>query len=142
METTQHAITKSTRIAQGFIIWNALFFVASLALKHTIASDAAPAVLLRGGVYALGGFILLLLLRQMGQGKRSGWLRLSIISVLAPLGVVAFVAFTPHLPLWFDAGQAGSAVMLVAIAAIILQKAVRMSFAKTRTATTDPHSAN
>lgn len=133
MDTTKHAITASNRISQVFIIWNIAFFALSFLLKQTIADDAVGSVFLRGGFYAIGGLILLFLLRQMRQGKRSGWLRLSIISVLAPLGVVAFVAFTPHLPLWFDAGQAGSAIMLVAIAYNILRKPVRRSFAKTQT---------
>lgn len=132
MDTTQHAIIKSTRISQAFIIWNSLFYILSFFMKHSIADDAVGAVFLRGGVYVGGGFILLYLLRQMQQGKRSGWLRLSIISLLAPLGVIAFIAFTPHLPIWFDAGQIGSALMLVAIAATILSKNVRASFPRTR----------
>jgi hypothetical protein len=104
----QNNINKAAIISKAFIAWNILFFIASLLLKNKIADDAVGSVFLRGGVYALGG----------------------IISVLAPLGVVAFIIFTPHLPIWFDAGQIGSALMLIAIATIILKRDVRSHFPK------------
>lgn len=128
--TTQlnDTLHKANFAAKLFIIWNVIFFLISLMLKSSIASDAVDSVLLRGGVYAIGGFILVFLLRQMSQVKRSGWLRLSIITVLAPLGVIAFIAFTPHLPLWFDAGQIGSALILAYIAVLILKQDVRSQF--------------
>ncbi len=132
MNKTQQAINKSNLIAKGFIAWNILFFILSLIMRDSMDSEVAFAVLLRGGVYALGGLILLYLLHQMAQGKRSGWLRLSIICVLAPLGVVAFIAFTPGLPLWFDTGQIGSAIMLAAVAGLIVHKDVRREFPKNK----------
>jgi len=126
----QTPISNAMRISKVFIAWNVAFFIVALLLKNSIADDAVGSVFLRGGLYALGGLIPVYLLRQMARGKRSAWIRLSIISVLAPLGVVAFIIFTPHLPVWFDAGQVGSGLMLASIAAIILRKPVRASFAK------------
>ncbi len=131
--TDQHVqqnISKMKRISLLFILWNIIFFIISLIVRSSIASDAVDSVFLRGGFYAVGGLILIYLLNDMNQGKRSGWLRLSIISVLAPLGVVAFIAFTPHLPLWFDAGQIGSGLMCIALASILLRKDVRSHFSK------------
>lgn len=124
-------IQKSTRIAQLFIGWNIGFFIAALLLQDSIASDTVGAVLFRGGFYAVGGLILLFCLRQMSQGKRSGLIRLRIITILAPLGVVAFILFTPHLPVWFDVGQVGSALMLASIATFILRPDVKLQFPKT-----------
>jgi len=125
-----NTINKASAIAKLFIAWNVAFFIVALLMKHTVADDAIGAVLLRGGVYAVGGLILLALLRGMGKGQRGAWLRLSIISILAPLGVIAFIIFTPHLPIWFDAGQVGSALMLAAIAVLILHQDIRKSFPK------------
>jgi hypothetical protein len=48
------------------------------------------------------------LLRQMRRGRRSGWLRLAVITILAPMGIVAFLVFQPDLPVWFVVGQVGS----------------------------------
>src|SRR6476659_9708981 len=105
----ENTIRKARAIATVFIAWNIAFFITALILKSTVASDTVGTLLFRAGFYAIAGFILLFLLKQMSQGKRGGWLRLSIITVLAPLGVVAFIVFTPHLPVWFDIGQVGSA---------------------------------
>ncbi len=126
----QQNINRMKRISRLFILWNLLFFTVSLLVRHSIASDVVGSVFLRGGFYAAGGLILLYLLNDMAKGKRSGWLRLSIISVLAPLGVVAFIVFTPHLPIWFDIGQIGSGLLCIAIASIVLQKDVRSQFPK------------
>ena len=125
------SINKAMLISKAFIAWNIAFFITSLILKNTIADDAVGSVLLRGGFYAIAGLILVYLLRQMAQGKRSAWLRLAVISILAPLGTAAFITFTPHLPMWFDAGQVGSALMLLVIASVIWRQDVRKHFPKT-----------
>jgi len=117
-------------IASIFIAWNVVFFIIALIMKNHVAADTQGVLLFRGGFYAIGGVILHILLRSMLQGKRGGWLRQAIITVLAPLGVIAFIAFTPHLPLWFDIGQIGSALLLAAIAAMIYKKDVRQAFPK------------
>jgi hypothetical protein len=131
--TDQHVqqnISKMKRISQLFILWNSIFFIVSLVVRNSIASDAVGSVFLRGGFYAAGGLILIYLLNDMSKGKRSGWLRLSIISVLAPIGVLAFIIFTPHLPVWFIIGQIGSGLMCAALASILLRKDVRTYFSK------------
>ena len=66
----------------------------------------------------------------MRQGRRGSWLRLGFISTLAPLGVIAVIAFTPDLPLWFDVAQVGSGLILAGIASTILRKDVRRQFPK------------
>ena len=129
-EHIHNTVGKAKKIASLFIIWNLVFFVVALFMRHTMDNDTAGTVLVRGGVWAVGGLILLYLLKQMSQGKRSGWLRLSIISVLAPLGAIAFVVFTPHLPVWFDVAQLGGAVMLAAIALLVLDKETRSQYPK------------
>lgn len=129
-EHVHNTIAKAKKVAWLFIAWNVIFFVISLFLKGSLDTDAADAVLLRGGVWAVGGLILLYLLRQMKEGKRSSWLRLAFICVLAPLGAIAFVAFTPNLPLWFDVAQIGGAVMLAAMALFVLTKQTRAHFSK------------
>jgi hypothetical protein len=124
------ATTRVRRLSKVFIAWNAVFFVISLAAVPSIADDAVVPVLLRGAVFTGAGFFLVLLARRMRQGQRSGWFRLTLISVLAPMGVTAFIVFSADLPLWFVAGQLGSAMMLVGIAAANLQKDVRKAFPK------------
>lgn len=130
-EHLHNTISKARKIAGLFILWNIVFFIVALLVKNTIEGDTADIVLVRGGVWAVGGVVLLYLLRQMSNGKRSGWLRLAIISVLAPVGAVAFIVFTPNLPLWFDIAQAGGAIMLVAIAVLVLSRETRAHFPKT-----------
>lgn len=129
-EHLHNTIGKAKKITGLFIAWNVVFFIAALLLQSTMDSDTGGVVLVRGGVWAVGGVILLYLLRQMAKGKRSGWVRLSVISVLAPIGAVAFVVFTPNLPLWFDIAQAGGALMLTTIAFLVLSKETRAHFPK------------
>ena len=129
-EHANNTISKAKKITNLFIAWNVAFFVVALCLRNSMDHDTSGVVLLRGGVWAVGGLILVYLLRQMSQGKRSGWFRLSIISVLAPLGAIAFIVFTPHLPVWFDVAQAGGALMLFAIATLVLSKETRAQFPK------------
>jgi hypothetical protein len=117
-------------LAKAFTAWNVVFFAISLAAVGTIADDAVVAVLLRGAVFAAAGLLLVHLVGKMREGRRSSWLRLSFISVLAPLGIAAFVVFSPDLPLWFVAGQLGSALLLVGIASRILPQEVRGQFPK------------
>lgn len=127
------AIKKSMILSKIFIGWNIVFFGLSLLLISTMSHEAMFSVLIRGGIYAIGGVILVYLLQQMKRGKRSGWLRLSVISVLAPIGVVTFIVFTPGLPLWFDAEHLASGIMLVLIAMTVLRKDVRKRFNKSNT---------
>lgn len=129
-EHLHNTIGKAKKITGLFIAWNVVFFIAALLLQSTMDGDTGGVVLVRGGVWAVGGVILLYLLRQMAKGKRSGWVRLSVISVLAPIGAVAFVVFTPNLPLWFDIAQAGGALMLTTIAFLVLSKETRAHFPK------------
>lgn len=130
-EHLHNTIGKAKKIAGLFIFWNVIFFVVALLMRSSIQGDTGDIILVRGGIWAIGGLVLLYLLSQMRKGKRSGWLRLSIISVLAPIGAVAFIVFTPNLPLWFDIAQAGGAVMLAVIAFLVLSKETRVYFPKT-----------
>jgi hypothetical protein len=125
------ATTRAMWLARAFVVWNAVFLVVSLVELGSIADDAVVPVLLRGVVFTAAGLYLVHLVRRMRQGRRSGWFRLTLISVLAPLGVFVFIVFSPDLPLWFVAGQLGSALMLVGIAATNLQKHVRAAYPRT-----------
>jgi hypothetical protein len=129
-EHLTNTVSKARKVTRLFIVWNVVFFLAALLLKGTMDGDTGDVVLVRGGVWAVGGLLLLYFLNQMSKGKRSAWTRLSIISVLAPLGAIAFIMFTPNLPLWFDIAQAGGAVMLVVIAVLILSRKTREHFPK------------
>ena len=124
------AMTRAMRLATAFVVWNAVFFVVALVEVGSIADDAIVAVMLRATLFTAAGPFLVLLVRRMRQGRRSGWFRLTLISVLAPIGVCVFIVFQPDLPLWFVAGQLGSALVLVGIAATNLQKDVRVAFPK------------
>jgi hypothetical protein len=129
-EHLHNTVSKAKKVAKLFIVWNIIFFLVALFIKGSMESDTADVVLLRGGVWAVGGLVLLYLLGQMSKGKRSGWVRLSVISILAPLGALAFVLFTPGLPVWFDMAQLGGAIMLATIAVLILNKETRSYFPK------------
>jgi len=130
-EHLHNTISKAKKLSGLFIIWSIVFFIVALLLQHTVDDDTAGTMLIRSGFWAVGGFILLYLLKQMKDRKRSGWLRLSVISVLAPIGAVAFIVFTPHLPLWFDVAQIGGAIILAIIAVLVLSKETRVHFPKT-----------
>ncbi len=129
-EHLQNTTDKANKVVRLFIAWNIIFFLLALALKGTMDGDTGDVVLVRGGVWAAGGFLLLYFLNQMSKGQRSAWTRLRIISVLAPIGAIAFVAFTPSLPLWFVLAQSGGAVMLVVIAVLVFNKKTREHFPK------------
>ncbi|HET6747440.1 MAG TPA: hypothetical protein VFH06_05025 [Candidatus Saccharimonadales bacterium] len=129
-EHLHNTIGKAKKVAGLFIAWNVIFFLAALIMRGAMIGDTADVVLVRGGIWVIGGLVLLYLLKQMSKGKRSSWVRLSVISVLAPLGAVAFIVFTPNLPLWFDIAQAGGAIMLAAIAFLVLDKQTRAHFPK------------
>lgn len=124
-------ISRARTISKLFIVWNVAVLVTAVVLRSSIMSDAVAAVFIRGVVYALGGGILLYLLAQMSRHIRSGWQRLRIITILAPIGVVAFIAFTPDLPVWFDVAQVVSAGLLGCIAYLIRGSALRSHFPAT-----------
>lgn len=124
----QVTIGTAARIAKLFIAWNVGVFIVAVLLRNSIAHDAVAAVFIRGAVYAVGGGILLYLLSQMSHHVRSGWVRLRIITALAPLGVIAFVLLTPDLPVWFSGAQVVSACLLAGIAFLIRGSALRVHF--------------
>ena len=126
------SISRATFLAKAFIAWNVVFLAISVAAAAagSIADDAVVAVLVRATFFAAAGMIPIYLLRQMRLGRRSGWFRLGLISVLAPIGIVVFIVFQPDLPVWFVVGQLGSGLMLLGIASIVLRKDVRREFPK------------
>ena len=129
-EQLETSLSRATFLAKAFIAWNVVFFAISLAAAGTIAHDAVVTVRIRQGVFAAAGFLLVYLIGRTRQGRRGSWLRWASSRPWHPSAVIAVVAFTPDLQLWFDVAQVGSGLILVGIASTILRKDVRRQFPK------------
>ncbi|MEV0151460.1 MULTISPECIES: hypothetical protein [unclassified Nonomuraea] len=111
----------------------ALFLTVLLISLATLA--AAPflganwVVWLRGGAVAAAAAWLLALSAQAAVGKRSAYLRIRLISTIAPIGIALIVAVPDNgYPLWMKAEQGLVGVLLAAVAIIVNRPRVRQAY--------------
>ncbi|MFC4116819.1 hypothetical protein [Nonomuraea zeae] len=88
-------------------------------------------VWVRGGAVALASLWLLSLVRQAGRGRRSAYVRIRVISALAPIGALAIlVAPDSGYPMWMKADQGVIGLLLAGVAVVANQAAMRRAFVK------------
>jgi hypothetical protein len=90
-------------------------------------------VWVRGGAVAAASVWLLSLAGQASRGKRSAYLRIRYISMIAPIGIlVILVAPDSGYPLWMKVDQSLIGLLLAGVAVMANQTAVRAAFPKPR----------
>lgn len=113
-----------------FIAWNAVFLGVAFFLRDHLTEDAKVSVFIRLGAFMLGGLVLLALNRGLKKHQRGSWIRLRIITTLAPIGIALFITFTKHLPIWFDISHVVSGLLIIYLALLINLGHMRDHFAK------------
>ncbi|MDR8414837.1 hypothetical protein MTP10_39680 [Nonomuraea sp. 3-1Str] len=111
----------------------ALFLTVLIISLATLA--AAPllganwVVWLRGGAVAAAAAWLLALTAQAAAGKRSAYLRIRLITTIAPIGIALIVAVPDNgYPPWMKAEQALVGLLLAAVAIIVNRPRVRQAY--------------
>jgi hypothetical protein len=109
----------------------AVMTLVAAALLHDRPGLVNWVVWVRGGAVALASLWLLSLVRQAGGGKRSAYVRIRLISLLAPIGALAIlVAPDSGYPMWMKVDQGVIGLLLAGVAVVANQAAVRKAFAK------------
>ncbi len=131
------------RYASGvfvFIAGASALTVLVAAILQLAGSDLVNWVVwVRSGFYTLGGIWPVTLVRRArAHADRPAFVRLRIISILAPLGIAALVVSPDSgYPLWMKIEQACFGVLLVPLAFALLRPAVAREFSE-RDATAAP----
>ncbi|WP_269857099.1 hypothetical protein [Streptomyces sp. RPT161] len=103
--------------------------VATLGIAALIGGNAA--VWVRSGIVTAIATVLIALARRAFGGSRAAYLRMRLMSTVAPLAIVIIVAL-PHdgFPAWMKVEQAVVGVLLLAVAVMVGRKAVRQAYPK------------
>lgn len=111
----------------------ALFITVLIISLATLA--AAPllganwVVWLRGGAVAAAAAWLLALTAHAAAGKRSAYLRIRLITTIAPIGIALIVTVPDNgYPPWMKAEQALVGLLLAAVAIIVNRPRVRQAY--------------
>jgi hypothetical protein len=101
----------------------------TLGLAALVGGNAA--VWIRGTIVAAIAALLILLARQAFHGSRGAYLRMRLMSTVAPIAIVVIIAL-PHdgFPVWMKIEQAVVGVLLLAVAIMVGRRAVRQAYAK------------
>jgi hypothetical protein len=116
----------------SFLILNIAFAVAVLFVKDSIDTELHNSLLVRGVIFIFVSMLLLFFHRRMTSGKRNAWMRLRIMSIIAPISIIIFLVATPGLTWWVDALQAIGALIYIVIAVLINQEHMHSHFPKTK----------
>jgi hypothetical protein len=112
-------------------------FIAVLAISVATLGVAAavggnPTVWVRGGIVTAIAAILTVLVRRAYAGSRGAYLRMRLMTTIAPVAVAVIVAL-PHdgFPVWMKAEQVVVGLLLAAAAVALYRGAVRRAYRKT-----------
>ncbi|MEU7164386.1 hypothetical protein AB0A70_07040 [Streptomyces morookaense] len=114
----------------------ALFGVVLAVSAATLAVAAlvggSPAVWVRGVIVVVISAVLLLLAGRAFRGSRPAYLRMRLMSTVAPVAIVVIVAL-PHdgFPVWMEAEQAVVGVLLALAAVMVGRKDARRAYPRT-----------
>lgn len=107
-----------------------LLSIATLGAAAIIGAQAP--VWVRSAIVTVIAVVLLVLARRAYRGSRAAYLRMRLMTTIAPVGVAVIVAL-PHdgFPAWMKIEQAVVGVLLLAAAVIVGRIAVRRAYGKT-----------
>jgi hypothetical protein len=107
--------------------------LATLATAAVIGSNSQ--VWVRGTIVAVIAVLLLVLARRAHAGSRGAYIRMRVMSTVAPIAVLAIVAI-PHdgFPGWMKVEQGVVGALLAAAAVLLGRRSVRAAFAKSEPA--------
>ncbi len=94
------------------------------------SSSVTPAVWIRGSIVATSALLTVVFTAQMARGSKSGYLRLRIVSAIMLVAVVAIIALPGVFPLWLKLEQGICGLLLLGVVVIVNGKRLRLAFAK------------
>jgi hypothetical protein len=111
---------------------SALTLVAAAVLQMAGSDLVNWVVWIRSAFYALGGVWLVALVRRARRrADRSAFVRIRIISILAPLGIAALVVSPDSgYPVWMKIEQACFGILLLPVAFGLLRPSVGRAFSR------------
>jgi hypothetical protein len=100
---------------------------ATLGIAALVGGNAA--VWIRGTIVIVIAAVLIALARRAFHGSRAAYLRMRLMSTVAPLAIVVIIAL-PHdgFPVWMKAEQAIVGVLLLAAAIMVGRRTVRQAY--------------
>jgi hypothetical protein len=130
-------LDKIIRMDNGRYVRVRALFIAVLAISIATLGVAAaiggnPSVWVRGGIVTAIGAILKVLAGRAYAGSRGAYLRMRLMTTIAPVAVAVIVAL-PHdgFPAWMKAEQVLVGLLLAAAAVALYRSAVRRAYGKT-----------
>ncbi|MFB7082355.1 hypothetical protein [Streptomyces sp. NPDC056308] len=103
--------------------------IATLGIAALIGGNAA--VWIRSIIVTAIAAVLISLAGKASRGSRAAYLRMRLMSTVAPLAIVIIIAL-PHdgFPIWMKVEQAVVGVLLLAVAVMVGRKDVRQAYPK------------
>ncbi|MFD7497704.1 hypothetical protein ACFV8T_36080 [Streptomyces sp. NPDC059832] len=103
--------------------------IATLGIAALIGGNAA--VWIRSIIVTAIAAVLISLAGKASRGSRAAYLRMRLMSTVAPLAIMIIIAL-PHdgFPIWMKVEQAVVGVLLLAVAVIVGRKDVRQAYPK------------
>ncbi len=113
-------------------VGSALTLVVAFVLRQVDPELVNWVVWVRAGFYTVGGLWLMTLVRAARRSAdRAAFVRMRIISVLAPLGILALVISPDSgYPVWMKVEQAVFGVLIAPLAFLLFTRSVAADFAK------------
>ncbi|MES9511951.1 hypothetical protein ABWJ92_37125 [Streptomyces sp. NPDC000609] len=103
--------------------------IATLGIAALIGGNAA--VWIRSIIVTAIAAVLISLAGKASRGSRAAYLRMRLMSTVAPLAIMIIIAL-PHdgFPIWMKVDQAVVGVLLLAVAVMVGRKDVRQAYPK------------
>lgn len=113
-------------------LFGAVLVVSLAALGVAALVGGSAAVWVRGIIVVVISAVLIALAGRAFHGSRAAYLRMRLMSTVAPVAIVVIVAL-PHdgFPVWMKAEQTVVGVLLATAAVMVGRKGVRRAYART-----------
>lgn len=118
----------ANRLLVGFLVMSVLLAAVTFVLRDHVPGAAwgrVVGLLVASPLY-------LLFANRMAAGRRWAYVRLRLLSVLGTVGIVALVSVPGPYPVWMRVEQGAQGVVLLALAVVLAQPAVKARFARPR----------
>ncbi|SHG86229.1 hypothetical protein [Streptoalloteichus hindustanus] len=127
----QQAFDRAKKFIGVYGVFSALVLVLVI-LFSVMGRDVTSFMWGRAGGVLASALISYWLAGRAARGARSAYLRVRIISVVAPIAIIAIDSIPGALPPWFAVMQIGGAIALLPATFIINRPDIRAAFPKSR----------
>lgn len=124
------AFRRINQLIVAFLAINIVFAAVTFLLKNSFTTQGYTVLSSRAVIFIVISLLLLFFHRQMVSGKRWAWVRLRVVSIAAPIGILVFLFTTQGVPFWADALQCIGALIYGLIAFFVNQEHMHTHFSK------------